>query len=117
MVEGCVAHLVPHRTCGCTTRGGDGFAFGRSDRSLASLDTARDGFRDEIERRRRNPRSARCALEALNLILIGSAVVPLTILGFVIWYFFRAAGRNDQREAAEALGRGQGDGNSRTEIL
>jgi hypothetical protein len=43
------------------------------------------------------------ALEALNIIMIGSAVVPLTILGFVIRYFFRAARRNDEREAAEAL--------------
>jgi hypothetical protein len=34
--------------------------------------------------------------------MIGSAVVPLTILGFVIRYFFRAAHRNDEREAAEA---------------
>jgi hypothetical protein len=41
-------------------------------------------------------------VEALNIILIGSAVVPLTILGFVIWYFFRASRRNDEREAAEA---------------
>ena len=41
-------------------------------------------------------------MEALNIILIGSAIVPLTILGFVIWYFFRASRRNDEREAAEA---------------
>lgn len=40
-------------------------------------------------------------MEALNLILIGSAVVPLTILAFVIWFFFRAARQNDEREAAE----------------
>jgi len=40
-------------------------------------------------------------MEALNIILIGSAVVPLTLLGFVIWYFFRAARRNDEREAGE----------------
>jgi hypothetical protein len=41
-------------------------------------------------------------VEALDVIMIGSAVVPLTILGFVIWYFFRASRRNDEREAAEA---------------
>jgi hypothetical protein len=42
-------------------------------------------------------------VEALNLILIGSAVVPLAVLGLVIWFFFRAARRNDEREAAERL--------------
>jgi hypothetical protein len=42
------------------------------------------------------------AVEALDVIMIGSAVVPLTILGFVIWYFFKASRRNDEREAAEA---------------
>jgi len=40
-------------------------------------------------------------VEALNVILIGSAVVPLTILAFVIWFFFRAARQNDVREATE----------------
>jgi hypothetical protein len=56
-------------------------------------------------------------LEALNLILIGSAVVPLTILGFVIWFFFRAAQRNDQRELVDARARAKNDGNSRAETL
>ena len=41
-------------------------------------------------------------MEALDVIMIGSAVVPLTILGFVIWYFLKASRRNDEREAAEA---------------
>jgi hypothetical protein len=48
-------------------------------------------------------------VEALDVIMIGSAVVPLTILGFVIWYFFKASRRNDEREAAEARADGVSD--------
>jgi hypothetical protein len=48
-------------------------------------------------------------VEALDVIMIGSAVVPLTILGFVIWYFFKASRRNDEREAAEARADTVGD--------
>jgi hypothetical protein len=47
------------------------------------------------------------AVEALDVIMIGSAVVPLTILGFVIWYFFKASRRNDEREASEARAKQQ----------
>jgi heme/copper-type cytochrome/quinol oxidase subunit 2 len=40
----------------------------------------------------------------LNVVLLGSAVIPVGVLVFVIWYFFRAARRNDEREAAERAG-------------
>ncbi len=40
-------------------------------------------------------------MSPLNVVLLGSAVIPLGVLVFVIWYFFRAARRNDEREAAE----------------
>lgn len=40
-------------------------------------------------------------MSPLNVVLLGSAVIPVGVLVFVIWYFFRAARRNDEREAAE----------------
>ena len=113
MFERCVALVVPDRVCGRIARGGDGCAFGRAERWLAPSGRERDG----PARGRRHAASARRALEALNLILIGSAVVPLTILGFVIWFFFRAAQRNDQRELVDARARAKNDGNSRAETL
>jgi hypothetical protein len=42
----------------------------------------------------------------LNVVLLGSAVIPVGVLVFVIWYFFRAARRNDEREAADLAGGG-----------
>ena len=36
---------------------------------------------------------------ALDAVLTASIVVPLVVLGFVIWFFFRAARREDHREA------------------
>ena len=40
-------------------------------------------------------------MSPINVVLLGSAVIPVGVLIFVIWYFFRAARRNDEREAAE----------------
>jgi len=37
---------------------------------------------------------------ALDALLTASIVVPLVILAFVVWFFFRAAKREDEREAA-----------------
>jgi hypothetical protein len=36
----------------------------------------------------------------MNLLILASAVVPLAFLGVLCWVFFRAARRNDEREAA-----------------
>jgi hypothetical protein len=36
----------------------------------------------------------------MNLIIFASAVLPLGFLGVLCWVFFRAARRNDEREAA-----------------
>jgi len=36
---------------------------------------------------------------ALDAVLTVSIVVPLVILGLVIWFFFRAAKREDERQA------------------
>ena len=35
----------------------------------------------------------------MNVIILASAVVPLAFLGILCWVFFRAARRNDEREA------------------
>ncbi|HEY5296202.1 MAG TPA: hypothetical protein VIJ70_12065 [Gaiellaceae bacterium] len=46
-------------------------------------------------------------MSPLNVVLLGSAVIPVGVLIFVIWYFFRAARRNDEREAAERAATGE----------
>lgn len=46
-------------------------------------------------------------MSPVNVILLGSAVIPVGVLIFVIWYFFRAARRNDEREAAERAATGE----------
>ncbi len=37
---------------------------------------------------------------ALDIVLTASIVVPLVVLGFVVFFFFRAAKREDERQAA-----------------
>jgi hypothetical protein len=43
----------------------------------------------------------------LNVVLLGSAAIPVGVLVFVIWFFFRAARQNDEREAAERAAAGE----------
>ena len=38
-------------------------------------------------------------------VLATSIVLPAVVLAVIIWVFFRAARRNDEREAREAAGR------------
>ena len=40
-------------------------------------------------------------MSPLSVLLLGSAVVPVGALIFVIWFFFRSARRDDERVAAE----------------
>jgi len=35
---------------------------------------------------------------AMNAVVLASIVVPLVVLGLVIWLFFRAARREDERK-------------------
>jgi len=37
---------------------------------------------------------------AMNAVVLASIVVPLAVLGLVIWLFFRAARREDERNRA-----------------
>ena len=37
----------------------------------------------------------------MNGVLLASAVVPVLVVGVLCWVFFRAARRNDEREANE----------------
>jgi hypothetical protein len=37
----------------------------------------------------------------MNGVLLASAIVPVLIVGVLCWVFFRAARRNDEREANE----------------